>query len=186
MPPFFARLIFVPTFGWNILLGRVLRRRRWWDQVESKVLLGARPFRSDVPKLRTLGVRAIVNMCQEFRGLTELYAEHAIEQLWLPTVDFQPPSLKHVVEGVEFIEKFVSQGDSVYVHCKAGRARSATVVLCWLIKYRGMSSEMAQRKLLEHRPHTNPVLYNRTVVSEFIAQHASRQSPIDVRQQDDT
>ncbi len=186
MPPFLARLVFVPTFGWNILLGRVLRQRRWWDQVEPQVFLGARPFRRDVQKLRELGVRGVVNMCEEFRGLPDLYSEHEIEQLWLPTVDFQPPSLEHVVEGVEFMQKFVGQGHRVYVHCKAGRARSATVVLCWLIKYCGLSPELAQRQLLEHRPHTNPLLYNRAVVSEFIAQLASTQTLFDVRKQDDT
>ena len=29
---------------------------------------------------------------------------------------------------------FSASGDSVYVHCKAGRTRSATVVACYLMK----------------------------------------------------
>jgi len=109
-------------------------------------------------------------MCQEFRGPVDLYERCRIEQLWLPTVDFQAPSLEFVVDGVEFIQRNLEKGDSVYVHCKAGRARSATVVLCWMVKYRGMTVEQAQAKLLECRPHTNPELFKRPVVADFIEQ----------------
>ena len=170
MPPFFARLIFLPTYAWNLLLGRVLRRRNWWDPIESKVILGARPLRRDVPKLAELGVRGVVNMCQEYQGPIDLYPNYDVVQLWLPTIDFQPPSLEFVVQGVEFIQAVVEKGDSVYVHCKAGRARSATVVLCWMVKYRGMTVEQAQAKLLECRPHTNPEIYKREVVIRFVEQ----------------
>ncbi|KAE8817681.1 putative dual specificity protein phosphatase DSP8 [Hordeum vulgare] len=35
------------------------------------------------------------------------------------------------------------QGNSTYVHCKAGRGRSTTVVLRYLIKYKGMDPKQA-------------------------------------------
>lgn len=167
MHPIIARLVFLPTYAWNLLLGRVLHRRNWWDNVEQNVILGARPLRQDVPKLSACGVRAVVNMCQEFRGPIDLYEKFQIEQLWLPTIDFQPPSLAHVQQGVEFIQQFVEKGESVYVHCKAGRARSATVVLCWMVKYRKMTIAQAQAKLLECRRHVSPDLDQRAVVVEF-------------------
>ena len=170
MSPFFARLVLVPTYAWNLLLGRVLRHRHWWDHIESNVILGARPLRRDVPRLVGLGVRGVVNMCQEYKGPIDLYPNHDVVQLWLPTIDFQPPSLEFVIQGVEFIQKVVENGDAVYVHCKAGRARSATVVLCWMVKYRAMTLEQAQAKLLECRPHTNPEIYKREVVGRFVEQ----------------
>lgn len=168
MPPWFARLIFWPTFFWNLLLGRVLRIRHWWDYVDEHVILGARPLRKDVQTLATdLQVTGVVNMCEEFRGHDELYRQQGIEQLWLPTTDFQPPTLDSVARGVEFLQSHASRGGKVYVHCKAGRARSATVVICWLVKYRGMTLEQAQQHLLKCRPHTNARLAERPVVQEF-------------------
>ena len=70
---FYARLVFLPTLVWNVLLGRVLCVRHWWDEVHPQVILGARPFRRDVAKLANLGVGGVVNTCEEFRGPIDLY-----------------------------------------------------------------------------------------------------------------
>lgn len=168
MLPFFARSLFLPTFAWNYLLARVLHRRHWWDSVDPDVILGALPLKRDVPKLAKLQVRGVINMCQEYPGPKEAYQQHNIEQLWLPTVDFNPPSLEAVQKGVEFLHQKTKQNQRVYVHCKAGRARSATIVICWLVKHRGMSPEQAQAHLLACRPHVNPRLLSRPVVRVFL------------------
>lgn len=174
---FAARALFVPTYAWNVLLGRVLKQRRWWDYVDDGVILGARPITRDLANLYQEGVRAVINMCQEYPGPVDAYKKLGIEQLWLPTIDFQPPSMEHVVQGVEFIQQVVDRGDKVYVHCKAGRARSATVVLCWLVKHRKMSVEAAQALLLLKRPHVHAKLTERTVVREYAKQLAESAAP---------
>ena len=51
----------------------------------------------------------------------------------------------------------IAAGGKVYVHCKAGRARSATVAMCWLMKAKNMSAEEAQQfgivdQVVEKRP----------------------------------
>ncbi len=165
---FIARALFWPTYVWNLLLGRVIKHRRWWDYVDEGVILGARPLTRDLANLYQEGVRAVINMCQEFPGPVLEYKKLGIEQLWLPTIDFQPPSLEHVSQGVDFIQKVVERGDKVYVHCKAGRARSATVVLCWLVKHRRMSIAEAQALLLTKRPHVHAKLTERQVVIEYV------------------
>lgn len=58
-----------------------------------------------------------------------------VEQLRLSTVDLTGvPTLENLHRGVEFALKHREQGNSVYVHCKAGRSRSATLVAAYLIK----------------------------------------------------
>lgn len=58
-----------------------------------------------------------------------------VEQLKLPTPDFvASPSQEFINQGVSFILKHRQQQHSVYVHCKAGRTRSATIVACYLMK----------------------------------------------------
>jgi atypical dual specificity phosphatase len=173
---FAARALFLPTYAWNVLLGRVLKHRRWWDYVDDGVILGARPLTRDLANLYREGVRAVINMCQEYPGPVDAYKKLGIEQLWLPTIDFQPPSLKHVSQGVDFIQQVVDRGDKVYVHCKAGRARSATVVLCWLVKHRKMSVVEAQTHLLLKRPHVHARLTERSVVKEYAKQLAEAEA----------
>lgn len=165
----YARVVFWPTLAWNVLLGRVLRRRNWWDRIDSNVIVGAYPFSTDVASLRGEGVRAVVNTCEEYAGPIHEYSQHGIEQLHIPTTDFTHPKLEDVEAAVEFIQKYKLQNDSVYIHCKAGRARSATIAMCWLIKYRGMTIEQAQQHLLDCRAHVNPKLASRPVIKQFQA-----------------
>lgn len=77
----------------------------------------------------------------------------------LSTTDiFQSPSQEKLLLGVNFINKFrnmpvkLNKSDiddetypygSVYVHCKAGRTRSATLVGCYLMMVR-------QKAILDH------------------------------------
>jgi atypical dual specificity phosphatase len=161
------RILFWPTLGWNVMLGRILRVRPWWSHVEDGVILGALPFTSDVAALQAEGVRGVVNTCEEYAGPIEAYEKAGIQQLRLPTIDFTPPSLDDIKRGVEYIQQQVDSGLGVYVHCKAGRGRSATVVLCWLIATRRMTPETAEVLLIERRPHVNRRLAKRRVVREF-------------------
>jgi len=162
-----AQILFPPTLGWNVFLGRMLKVRRWWDRIDEHVLIGALPFPSDVRRLHRVGVRGVVNTCEEYAGPSRLYANLGISQLRVRTIDFTAPSLDCVERAVEFIESHATRGESVYVHCKAGRARSATVVLCWLMKRHGITPQEGQRLLLDRRPHVNPRLTERQVVQEF-------------------
>lgn len=58
-----------------------------------------------------------------------------MEQLRLSTVDMTGvPTLANLQKGVQFTIKYQSLGQSVYVHCKAGRSRSATMVAAYLIQ----------------------------------------------------
>lgn len=163
----FASVVFYPTLSWSYLLGRILKTRHWWDDIDSNVIVGAYPFKRDVEPLYNQGVRAVVNTCEEYVGPVSEYNRLGIEQLRIPTTDFTHPRLRDVTNAVEFIQSYVEQGHKVYIHCKAGRARSATVAICWLVKHRGLSPAEAQARLLHSRPHINPRLTDRQVVKDF-------------------
>jgi len=167
----YARSVFYPTLWWNMLLGRVLKVRKWASRVDDHLIVGAYPFSRDVPGLVAEGVRAVVNTCEEYEGPCAAYTAAGIDQLCIPTTDFTHPLLEDIEQAVEFIQVHAERGATTYVHCKAGRARSATVALCWLVKYRGMTPVQAQAALLLHRPHVNPHIALRPVVQQFIAKH---------------
>ncbi|MCA9177373.1 MAG: dual specificity protein phosphatase family protein [Planctomycetales bacterium] len=169
------QLIFLPTLAWNVLLGRVLTVRKWWHRIDDHVVLGALPFQRDVPALEQLGVRSVVNTCIEYAGPDEAYRRHGIRHLRVPTVDFAPPTLEHIDASLALMRETAAAGHSTYVHCKAGRGRSATVVMCWLIEQHGMTPAEAQRQLEAIRPHVNHQLDQRSVVREFYQRHLQRQ-----------
>lgn len=59
-----------------------------------------------------------------------------MEFLHLATVDFiGVPTKAQIRQGVDLITKYRQLGlGMVYVHCKAGRTRSATLVACYLME----------------------------------------------------
>ena len=127
-------------------------------------------------KLAELGVTGVVNTCDEYQGPKSTYAVHHIEQLHIPTIDFTHPKIDDVEAAVSFITQQVEKGGKAYVHCKAGRARSATVAICWLIDFKKMDPEKAQQLLLDVRHQVNPRLLRRPVVQEFIRRRAQAPS----------
>ena len=174
-----AAVLFYPTLALNVLLGRVLTVRNWWDAVDDYVVLGALPFKSDVRKLSDEGVGAVVNTCHEYPGPTEEYEKFGIAQLRVPTVDFTHPTFESVERAVTFMEEQADAGNKIYVHCKAGRARSATVVMCWLIKRDQITAQQAQQRLLDVRSHVNPRLPQRPVIQQYESKYlnAAEASP---------
>ena len=87
-----ARVIFIPTLAWNVLLGKVLRIRHWWDFIDDQVIVGAFPFWFDEAAMAEDGMQAVVNTCNEYGGPVKQYDQFGIEQLRVPTIDFTAPS----------------------------------------------------------------------------------------------
>ncbi|MBA3237768.1 MAG: dual specificity protein phosphatase family protein [Parachlamydiaceae bacterium] len=145
-----------------------------WDTIlripESKtqIVLGALPIKSallsrqDLETLKAEGIEAILSVTELFENQTtdgitsnpitpEEWVEADILQLQLGTPDFETIPLKTIQRGVEFIRWNIENGRSVYVHCKAGRGRSALILMCYLIRYQDMSSKQAYAHVQEHR-----------------------------------
>ena len=174
MQQLLIRALFVPTLVYNLLMERLFTERRWWDAIDEHVLLGALPLPWLVDDMAQAGVRAVVNTCIEYGGPVTGYERHRIEQLRTPTLDFTSPCLEDIERAVTFVETHRPQERTVYIHCKAGRGRSATVALCWLVAHRGLTPEQAQAHLETVRPHVDKQLWRRQVVQQFAERHLSR------------
>lgn len=83
--------------------------------------------------------------------MSQKWKKIGVDFLQLATTDiFESPCQNKLRTGVEFINKYLPDNDriagiplddndvrapgTVYVHCKAGRTRSATLVGCYLMK----------------------------------------------------
>lgn len=139
----------------------LLGRWHWWDQVEGGLLFGAVPSPRELRQLATMGVGAVVNLCEEFEGHTRELAAAGLVQLHLPTLDYHCPTEDDLVRGITFIFEHRSATTSVYVHCKAGRGRSAAMVLCYLMAAHGIDAREAYARVKAARSHVTPGLYGR-------------------------
>ncbi|XP_034693055.1 putative dual specificity protein phosphatase DSP8 [Vitis riparia] len=150
-----ARALFYPTLLYNVLRNKVQAEFRWWDRVDEFLLLGAVPFPSDVSRLKELGVGGVVTLNEPYETLvpTSLYHAHDIDHLVIPTRDYLfAPSLTDIRQAVDFIHKNATYGRTTYVHCKAGRGRSTTIVICYLVQHKHMMPADAYDYLKSIRP----------------------------------
>ena len=168
----FARITFLPTLAYNVAMERV-SNRSWYDRIDNKVILGALPFRSEYTKqmIEKENIKGVVSMNEDyelalFSHQTEGWSKLGVEFLQLSTTDiFSAPSQAKLQRGVQFISEVTGRpgGGSVYVHCKAGRTRSATLVGCYLMdKMRDKETctpELAVEIMKNVRPHV--LLHNK-------------------------
>lgn len=150
-----ARILFYPTLLYNVLRNKIEAEFRWWDQVDEFLLLGAVPFPKDVPRLKKLGVGGVITLNEPYETLvpSSLYHAHEIDHLVIPTRDYLfAPSLEDINRAVQFIHQNACCGKTTYVHCKAGRGRSTTIVLCYLVEYKHMTPAIALDYVRSRRP----------------------------------
>lgn len=161
----FARVTFLPTLAYNVAMEKI-SSRKWWDRIDQAVILGALPFRSKYTEdlVKEEKIKGVVSMNEDyelklFSHQTEGWADLGVKFLQLSTTDiFCAPSQTKLQQGVKFMKEIAadSSGESVYVHCKAGRTRSATLVGCYLMevhKEEGWGPEEAVKHMRNMRPH---------------------------------
>ncbi|CAG0914924.1 unnamed protein product [Notodromas monacha] len=134
MTSLIARLTFYPSVGWTMIMEK-LSSRRWYDRIDETVIVGAIPTTSMIPELiEKEGVRGVVSMNEDFElrlfAKEEDWFNAGVKFIQLPTVDmFGVPTKAQLEKGLSFIAGIEKENGSVYVHCKAGRVRSATLVM---------------------------------------------------------
>ncbi|XP_038686955.1 phosphatidylglycerophosphate phosphatase PTPMT1-like isoform X2 [Tripterygium wilfordii] len=125
--------------------------RRFIPSGTKRVLIGAGARALFYP---TLLYNVVRNMMQaEFHWWDRVHQAHGIDHLVIPTRDYCfAPSLSDICKAVDFIHKNESSGQLTYIHCKAGRGRSTTIVLCYLVQHKQMTPEGAYLYVRSIRP----------------------------------
>jgi atypical dual specificity phosphatase len=101
-----------------------------------------------------------------------LLADHGIESLHLPVVDFHPPTLAQQIEFVNEVSEELSDGGRVGVHCTAGIGRSGTMLATYFV-YLGDSADDAIAKVRELRPGSIETAAQEAAVFAYYDYHKS-------------
>lgn len=119
----------------------------WYDKIHPHVILGAIPLHNQAheSEFSKRGIRAVLSLVEDHEAeSSSIFSEPVVETEWqahhidflrLPTADLTPPSIDKLKHAVAFIDRQAKANKITYVHCKAGRGRSATVVICYLLKH---------------------------------------------------
>jgi protein-tyrosine phosphatase len=135
----------------------------WYHLVDTDLYLGALPLEPHFEQLtKKLRIGAVLSINQDFElaavtmvGRPVSPAEWKsmdITHLQLSSPDWLPPSLELLDQGADFINTELSEGKKVYVHCKSGVGRSASLVVAYFIKYKRMDAVTAHHDLISKRP----------------------------------
>ncbi|XP_017422572.1 phosphatidylglycerophosphate phosphatase PTPMT1 isoform X2 [Vigna angularis] len=104
----------------------------------------------------------------DFRWWDKVDETHGINHLVIPTRDYYfAPSLHAIRRAVNFIHENALSGRTTYVHCKAGRGRSTTIVICYLVHHKMMTPDAAYDYLKSIRPRVLLASTQWQVVQEY-------------------
>ena len=135
-----------------------------WSQVDDGLYLGGIPIDQDAILItKKLGVTNIlsildgaeVNICT-FVGKpvspTDWTQMYNVQQLVLYMSEFNRSiDIPILHKAADFLNRILSNGQKVYVHCTSGRWQGAVMVLAYFIKYRQCDVQQAYTMLIKSR-----------------------------------
>ncbi|HEY0387454.1 MAG TPA: sulfur transferase domain-containing protein [Gaiellales bacterium] len=131
-----------------------------YSRLNDHLLAGPMPHaREHVEALRAEGVVVVVNLCEEREywdgereTIAEAYRDAGIRELHLPVKDGSTVPHDVIDAAVEGMQHGV-----VYVHCRGGRERSATVATALLAASEGVPIDEALERARAGRPIFRPL-----------------------------
>lgn len=165
----------------------------WFDKIyttnNTHLYLGAMPMklsimgletRNDATLLKNLSIHSVLSVveCYENRSngilyspiLPEEFQSHNIKFLQIPIPDFCEVSIDKINTCVAYIYWNISNGRNVYISCRIGKCRSCLILMAYLIKYHGFTSEnvygyiQSIRPQVQNKHHKTLQLYEQSLI----------------------
>ena len=128
----------------------------WQDKIgdfhKGSIYLGILPFRSSIYDslefMQKEGINVVICITQVFEnnsGTFQVpikptdYQQAGIDFFQMPANDFKTLPEDDLELVSNYMDKKLLEGKKVYVHCKAGRGRSAQSVIAYLVQFHGMT-----------------------------------------------
>jgi atypical dual specificity phosphatase len=138
-------------------------------EVGDGLVMGAYPQDADdVAALVDAGITRIFNLVQDVEyepgardACTLALAQAGIQERRVELVDFGSLSTEQIEDAAQAVLAWLEQGERVYVHCRAGWQRSATIVAAIVTLREGVMPWVALDILRERKPTANPLSHQR-------------------------
>lgn len=123
--------------------------------VDDQLGVGGAFHSHDIPRLRRLGVRAVVDCREENADDERILAQNGIDYLHLPTPDAHELSQESLRHGVAWVREKLAGGGKVYIHCLHGVGRAPLLASCVLVAD-GLTAQAALRLVKASRWQASP------------------------------
>ncbi len=155
------------------------QKESWWTKIEPyNFYLGALPLKNKghLEAIAHLGVTHVMSIVENFElqegwintpVLLQDWQEKGIGVTQIAAKDFSPLTASEIKQGIETLAALLEQGDNVYLHCKAGRGRSATIAIAYLMHYQSLSFDEAFHHVEKLRPEINLNVYQRQAIFDY-------------------
>ncbi len=140
-----------------------------YAEVAEDLLIGAYPQDAeDVAALRDCGVTRVLNLVQDIEydpggrdACVLALAQAGIEEHRIEVVDFGNLLPGHIELATRVALGWLDAGERVYVHCRAGMQRSATVAAAIVMLRDGLEAPAALDRIRARKPSANPLSHQR-------------------------
>jgi protein tyrosine/serine phosphatase len=122
-----------------------------FHQVDPQLFRGAQPAAGGIARLKSLGVRTIVNLRHEperVQAERQEAVEAGLRYFSVPMHGLSGPTHEQVREVLKLLDE--PDNWPVFVHCKAGADRTGVIVACQRIARAGWTAEQAIREAMGH------------------------------------
>ncbi len=199
----YQKMAFTVTFYTGTLIPEFLGNTHW-NHITDNLILGALPIATEISgmgnhrdkimeaceaKGSELGaVYSIVNHFEikgENLGLTPVSPEDwkakNVNHVLVPMDDFGGNIDIHLMKKhVDDMHEVIKSGKSVYVHCKAGKGRSFSFVVAYLLINTDMDVTQIFGFLREKRPQVSPGKGQFNLIEKFRAEFCPHKAPLDM------
>jgi protein-tyrosine phosphatase len=147
---------------------------QWFEQygsgpVHPHLIVGAVPLdANDVQAVADQGVNRVLNLVQdgEYPDGARLEVEialeaHAIAERRVQVIDFGNLSAPALEAAVRQVDRWLDEGHTVYLHCRAGWQRSATVAAGVIAVREDVGIDEALDRLRARKPTADPLPHQR-------------------------
>jgi protein-tyrosine phosphatase len=140
-----------------------------YAEVADDLLIGAYPQDAgDVAALREAGVTRVLNLVQDLEyddggrdACVLALADAGIGEERIEIVDYGNLVPDHIELATRTAMAWLQDGERVYVHCRAGMQRSATVAAALVMLRDGLDLPGALESIRARKPSANPLSHQR-------------------------
>jgi atypical dual specificity phosphatase len=121
------------------LINTVWTQDQWWHHISPDIVLGAIPLIHHVNQLKAEGITHVITLLEDFeleRGIvhpatTKLWQQYGIAHFHKRVKDFEAVPIETIRDVIRHMQDIRRENlrAKFYIHCKAGRGRSATIVI---------------------------------------------------------
>jgi ADP-ribosyl-[dinitrogen reductase] hydrolase len=151
-----------------------------YNWVAPRLFAGRNPLTTqDVEELADLGVTHYLDLREDQEYAPPKLGAEALKALEqakivrkrLPVTDMGAPHHRAFSEAIDFLQSRLETPDNrVYVSCRAGKERTAAVLIAYYATHHGVNYEAALTALRTGRPLLNPLPRQEEAVRQFLAQ----------------